>query len=166
MKRTLMILIIVAGPLLFAGCPETPMGTVAVKNADGDDVGLAWDRKPYDGVADVNEDGTPDLVLGANIYKVANQADSFGPTALAIAASFGVPFVGAIGIFWRKHKLAKMTANLVAAIQAGRASVNASGAKGSLEILDNALANAQHPDTAAMVADLKEAAGLPSVSSP
>ncbi len=166
MKRTLMILIIIAGPLLFTGCPETPLGTAELKDAaTGETIALAWDLN-YDGVPDRNEDGTPKLVLDPKIYTAANQADSIGPLVLTGLGAFGVPFVAGIAVFWKKHKLGKMIANLVASVQAGRASVEANGAKGSLEIFDNALANAQNPKTAAMVADLKEAAGLPSVSNP
>ncbi len=162
MKRTLMILIILAGPLLVVGCPETPIGTVLMD----DEERLAWDRN-FDGKADLLDDGvTPDLVLDPGIYLAANQADAIGPLVLTGLGAFGVPFVAVIAVFWKKYKLGKMIANLVASVQAGRASVEAQGAKGTLEILDNALANAQNPETAAMVADLKKAAGMPSVTLP
>ncbi len=162
MKRTLMILIMLVGPLLMVGCPETPVGTVLM----GDGQRLAWDRD-LNGKPDLLDDGvTPDLVVDPEIYMAANQADVIGPLVLTGLGAFGVPFVGLIAVFWKKHGLGKMIANLVASVQAGRASVEKNGAKGALEILDNALANAQDPKTAAMVADLKKAAGLPSVSSP
>ncbi len=162
MKRTLMILIIVAGALLVVGCPETPVGTVLMDDGQR----LAWDRD-LNGEPDLLDDGvTPDLVVDPDIYMAANQADAIGPLVLTGLAAFGVPFVAAIGVFWRKYKLGKMTANLIASIQAGRASVKEHGTKGLLESLDIALDAAQHPDTKAMVADLKKAAGLASVTLP
>ena len=160
LRRLMLILMLAAGPVLLVGCPETPVGTVT------DETGaLVWDHN-FDGVPDVNDAGDPEYVVDPKIYAAANQADTIGPLVLTGLASFGVPFVAAIAVFWKKYKFGKMTANLVASIQSGRASLKANGAKGSLDILDNALKAAQDPDAAAMVADLKKAAGLPSVSSP
>ncbi len=163
MKRTLMILIILAGPLLLAGCPETPMGTVAERDVQTGEIrATIWDRD-YDGQADRKADGTPDYVLDPKFYATADTVDSIGMQVLGVAAIF-LPAAGWFREAWKRYKGKKLVTNLIASFQVGRSSLKKNGAKGALDILDNALEAVQHPDTRAMVKDIKAAAQMPSVS--
>lgn len=164
LRRLMLIMMLICVPAVMMGCPETPFGTVTVMDEAGNPIASAWDRD-LDGEADKDPvTGEVDLVLPKEAYTAARRADIFGPEILQLLAAFGVPFVGMAAVWWRKYKFGLKTANLVTSIQAARASIKANGAKGSLVLLDDALKAAQDPDTAAMVADLKKAAGLPSVS--
>ena len=167
MKRTLMILIMLAGPLLFAGCPETPFGTVPVEDEQGQKIASAWD-KDFDGVADIDPaTGEVDLVLPKAAYAVAQQVDEVAPGLLKTAGGLlGISFLTILGLAWKNRKWAGFGISVVESVQAVRQTIATEGPKGFLKIFDAALKKSQSRKTKAIVDDIKLKANVASVDQP
>ena len=143
--------------VLVAGCPEPPRGMVPVEG------GYAWDDD-HDGQPDKNADGSLKLVPGSQLRKPADTIDSVMPTVLTIGGSLlGVPVLVGIGRAWGKWKFGNVLVNTVMTVQAARKKLQDNQETKALEILTTEL-NRQLPQTKKMIADIKLAKNIPSVT--
>lgn len=87
--------------------------------------------------------------------KIVHVVDTVGLSVVEVLAIAGVPFAGLAASLWRSSRQKKLTANIVASVQAGRRALgHRSDAR---RVFDNTVCEIQTPAVVALVKKIKRA---------
>lgn len=155
--------------LLFVGlsCTDSQSEIILVDTTGDDKVDSRGIDRDGDGNVDLDIFGNPKIIPGLGPYRYSGPVDSVTPLLLQGGGALtGLSILGIIGLWWKRAKPARMLANLITAIQAGRQELKDNGLDDMLTIFDRVLKNAQDPELRAWILKAKETIDLVSVTNP